>query len=108
MSKIIVVDKNIKEVAKGLAKLKEKGIHVFEVSDFKLEAFKKAGYQTSNLNILIPPPNIISEYINNGMTELYDGLYFEYIQKPQVYINLLGIIKHVLQGNTVVFACAEE
>lgn len=63
----------------------------------------------NSIPTLIPPPNIISAFINEGFSDKYIKKYINYLQIPRVEAILTVIVKLAVVENTnVVLLCSEK
>lgn len=62
-----------------------------------------------SIKALIPPPNLITEFINNGVSVKYREKYFRYLNNPRVEALLTVIVKLVvIENSDVVLLCSEN
>ena len=57
---------------------------------------------------LLPPPNIISEFISNGPTERYAKKYYDYISTPRVEAMITILVKlAIIDNSNVILLCSK-
>ena len=62
-----------------------------------------------SLKALLPPPHVISEFVNNGYTKRYKTKYLEYLNNPKVESLLTIIVKYAVMDNKdVVLLCSNN
>lgn len=61
------------------------------------------------LKRLIPPPNIVSVFVDKGFCKKYKGMYLDYLSIPENEILLTSLVKCAVVDNTnVVLICSEH
>lgn len=63
----------------------------------------------NSIPTLIPPPNVVSVFVNEGLSDKYVKKYINYLQLPRVEAILTVIVKLAIVENTnVVLLCSEK
>lgn len=60
------------------------------------------------IQALIPPPNIIATFINDGYGKDYKQKYFNYLKKDEINSLVSIIIKAVMGGMKIVLLCSKS
>lgn len=60
------------------------------------------------IQTLIPPPNVVTTFINEGMTKSYEKKYIEYLERPEINSLVTIIVKAALSGFNMILLCSKS
>jgi hypothetical protein len=61
-----------------------------------------------SIKALLPPPNVIASWINDGEKSKYKEKYFNYLRNPEVESLVTIMIKAVIDGMNIVIICSKS